>query len=361
MAVVDRRQRHLDAGREHFAQGRCAGVPPHHPALRLAADSQRRDPGRQRRPRLADRRFAAVSVRHGSGAGAGRAARQPPREDQRVLQGLQGQGPGRPTRSSRAFVLPLPAADELLKLYKVSRRNDLDIATFGAAIRVRRAGESITRAYVAYSGVGADGGAPAGARRRSCKASCLTEETFRRPASVRTNGDSADLRRARLARLSAASGGEHPAEVLLRLPGTELQAIGVGRGNSPCPCSENRCRTIRPASMSPARRSTSTICRRCATSCWSTSSAVPLAHGRIKSIDVARPPACDGIVGVFTHADVPGENTFGPIFHDEELLADGRVPLHRPAHRGPGRHQPAGPPERPAPPCASRWKSCPPS
>src|SRR5439155_74763 len=26
-------------------------------------------------------------------------------------------------------------------------------------------------------------------------------------------------------------------------------------------------------------------------------------------------------VAVFTRADVPGENTFGPIFHDEELLA----------------------------------------
>jgi xanthine dehydrogenase small subunit len=49
--------------------------------------------------------------------------------------------------------LPLPAADELLRLYKVSRRNDLDIATFGAAVRVRRAGDVITRAYLAYSGV----------------------------------------------------------------------------------------------------------------------------------------------------------------------------------------------------------------
>lgn len=49
--------------------------------------------------------------------------------------------------------LPVPAADELLKLYKVSRRNDLDIATFGAAIRIRRAGDVITRAFVSYSGV----------------------------------------------------------------------------------------------------------------------------------------------------------------------------------------------------------------
>jgi xanthine dehydrogenase small subunit len=49
--------------------------------------------------------------------------------------------------------LPLPAPDELLKLYKVSKRNDLDIATFAAGIRVKQAGNIITRAFIAYSGV----------------------------------------------------------------------------------------------------------------------------------------------------------------------------------------------------------------
>ncbi len=51
--------------------------------------------------------------------------------------------------------IPPFAAGDLLKLYKVSRRNDLDIATFGAAIRVRKAGDRITRADLAYSGVAA--------------------------------------------------------------------------------------------------------------------------------------------------------------------------------------------------------------
>jgi xanthine dehydrogenase large subunit len=46
-----------------------------------------------------------------------------------------------------------------------------------------------------------------------------------------------------------------------------------------------------------------------------------VAHGRIKSIDVSAAAQIDGIVGVYTSADVPGRNTFGPIFHDEELLA----------------------------------------
>jgi len=75
-------------------------------------------------------------------------------------------------------LIPLPAPDELLKLYKVSRRNDLDIATFGAAIRVKRAGEVITRAYIAYSGV-----APTVVRLLATEAflqgKLLTERTFR--------------------------------------------------------------------------------------------------------------------------------------------------------------------------------------
>jgi xanthine dehydrogenase small subunit len=50
--------------------------------------------------------------------------------------------------------LPLPNADDRLTLYKVSRRNDLDIATFGAAIRIHETDGIIRRAAVAYSGVG---------------------------------------------------------------------------------------------------------------------------------------------------------------------------------------------------------------
>jgi xanthine dehydrogenase small subunit len=74
-------------------------------------------------------------------------------------------------------ILPLPAADELVKLYKVSRRNDLDIATFGAGIRIKRAGDIITRAFVAYSGV-----APTVVRLPSTEAflqgKLFSEETF---------------------------------------------------------------------------------------------------------------------------------------------------------------------------------------
>jgi xanthine dehydrogenase small subunit len=50
--------------------------------------------------------------------------------------------------------VPLPAADELLRLYKVSRRRDLDIASFTAAIRIRLDGETIDEAAIAFGAVG---------------------------------------------------------------------------------------------------------------------------------------------------------------------------------------------------------------
>jgi xanthine dehydrogenase small subunit len=81
------------------------------------------------------------------------------------------------------ILVPLPAADELLKLYKISRRQDLDIATFGAAIRLRRAGNIITRAYVAFSGV-----APTVVRlpatENFLQGKQLTESTFRQAGHV---------------------------------------------------------------------------------------------------------------------------------------------------------------------------------
>ncbi len=53
-----------------------------------------------------------------------------------------------------------------------------------------------------------------------------------------------------------------------------------------------------------------------------------VAHGRIRSIDVAAARRAPGIAALFTWADVPGDNLFGPIFHDEELLAKEFVHYH---------------------------------
>jgi xanthine dehydrogenase small subunit len=50
--------------------------------------------------------------------------------------------------------VPLPADDETLRLYKVSRRRDLDIASFTAAIRIRLDGDSIADAAIAFGAAG---------------------------------------------------------------------------------------------------------------------------------------------------------------------------------------------------------------
>jgi len=50
-------------------------------------------------------------------------------------------------------IVPRPCRGELLKLYKISRRNDLDIATFGAGIRIHTEDDVIVQAAISYSGV----------------------------------------------------------------------------------------------------------------------------------------------------------------------------------------------------------------
>jgi xanthine dehydrogenase small subunit len=50
--------------------------------------------------------------------------------------------------------IPLPAVGENLRLYKISRRRDLDISSFTAAIRMRLDGDAIAGASIALGGVG---------------------------------------------------------------------------------------------------------------------------------------------------------------------------------------------------------------
>lgn len=52
------------------------------------------------------------------------------------------------------IVLPLPDESELLRLYKISRRRDLDISSFTAAIRMQVEGGTISSVAIAYGAVG---------------------------------------------------------------------------------------------------------------------------------------------------------------------------------------------------------------
>ena len=51
----------------------------------------------------------------------------------------------------------------------------------------------------------------------------------------------------------------------------------------------------------------------------------PLAHGKIKSIDLSATLQLPGIVKIFSCKDIPGENQIGGIIPDEPFLADGEV------------------------------------
>lgn len=50
--------------------------------------------------------------------------------------------------------IPLPKSDQILKLYRLSKRKGMDIATFGAGILMTHQGDTITRINIAYGGVG---------------------------------------------------------------------------------------------------------------------------------------------------------------------------------------------------------------
>jgi xanthine dehydrogenase large subunit len=47
----------------------------------------------------------------------------------------------------------------------------------------------------------------------------------------------------------------------------------------------------------------------------------PVAHGRIRSIDIEAAKKLPNIVAIYTHKDIPGHNAFGPVAKDEHLLA----------------------------------------
>ena len=51
----------------------------------------------------------------------------------------------------------------------------------------------------------------------------------------------------------------------------------------------------------------------------------PVAHGRLRHVDLDAVRAATGVVDVIVAADIPGTNDVGPIQHDDPILADGLV------------------------------------
>ena len=58
---------------------------------------------------------------------------------------------------------------------------------------------------------------------------------------------------------------------------------------------------------------------------WGHTVRSPHAHARIVSVDIAAALTMPGVHAVLTHADVPGEKTYGLEFHDQPVLAIDRV------------------------------------
>jgi xanthine dehydrogenase large subunit len=51
----------------------------------------------------------------------------------------------------------------------------------------------------------------------------------------------------------------------------------------------------------------------------------PLAHGKIKRLEVEKAKTGKGVIDIFTYKDIPGENQIGGIIQDEHLLAENEV------------------------------------
>ena len=66
-----------------------------------------------------------------------------------------------------------------------------------------------------------------------------------------------------------------------------------------------------------------------------------VAHGRITSLDLAPVLAAPGVVAIATPADIPGENNYGGIIHDDPDLRRRAGAVRRPADLRGRRGQPA--------------------
>jgi len=240
----------------------------------------------------------------------------------------------RPDELLVAVRMPLPAADERVRCVKVSRRRDLDISPFTAAIRVALAGDTIRHAAIAYGGVG-----PQVTRLRRTEAFLcgrpFTADTFRAAGAMALEEISpiSDVRGSRDFRMALAR------NVLPRfhaecLGGDDGIAHGVRAGRSPRPRVEptddrpSVGRTLPHDSAVghvtgaahyiddlPRRRDELVV------------GFVPSQKpaGRIRTLEVSAAAAVPGVVAVLTAADLPAARRFGPLFQDEPILADGEV------------------------------------
>jgi xanthine dehydrogenase large subunit len=215
---------------------------------------------------------------------------------------------------------------EIVKLYKISKRKEIDVSTFRAGIRIKRYGQRIESAAIAYAGVG-----PTVRRLPATEAFLVgrtwSESTFR-AAGTRARAEVepiSDVRGSRDFRMKLAE------NILVKFYHDTKGAQPPKNGKVRSATTRRTRDTALPDRKSAAHESARAHV---------TGKAVylddlpqyrnelvveflgsPLAHARIVSLNVKEAARIEGIAAVLIAADVPGDNHFGPIFHDEEVLA----------------------------------------
>jgi xanthine dehydrogenase large subunit len=233
-------------------------------------------------------------------------------------------------------VIPLPAVGERIKLYKVSKRKEMDISTFRAGINVRVSGGRIDRAVLAFAGVG-----PKVLRLPATEAYLagrpFAESTFRE-AGRRAREELepiSDVRGSRDYRLTLAENvllkyyhdcavpdrtrAEEPDREVSRIAGIDGCAGPILDGPAPVLGASLPHESARVHVTGEALYIDDIPLARGELFVDFVGS--PIAHGRITSVDTTAAARVEGVVIVLTEGDIPGERTFGPIFADEEVLA----------------------------------------
>jgi xanthine dehydrogenase molybdopterin binding subunit/xanthine dehydrogenase small subunit len=224
-------------------------------------------------------------------------------------------------------LIPITAPGEIVKLYKISKRKEMDVSTFRAGIRIKRRGELVESAAIAYCGVG-----PKVVRLPRTEAFLsgrpFSEATFRQAGALaRAEVEPiTDVRGSREYRLALAENVlvkfyHDTALVTARTngkAGSVPAALGVktagppAGGSMPHESAQAHVtgRAVYVDDLPPFRNELLVEFF-----------GSPLAHGRIVGLDSTVARKVEGIAAVFAASDVPGDNHFGPIAHDEELLA----------------------------------------
>ncbi len=242
-------------------------------------------------------------------------------------------------------LIPLPASDELIRLFKVSRRQNLDISTFTAAIRMRIVGGTIEKASLAYGGVG-----PVVLRLPKTELFLVGKKALRE-----TFEQAGKLAREEIAPISDVRGSRDFRFELAENILVKFFHESACERDSFCKPSDNGSATTKNKTGS----SISNAGKQIANESEQSSSVIgkniphdsarghvtgasiyiddmppaknelvvdffasPVAHGKLRKLDLSEAAKVPGVVGLYTYKDLGGVNKFGPAIQDEVLLVE---------------------------------------